>query len=178
MDEHTTVDLDTSTQDGGELTPTSEEVNGSTEESVDWQSAAKKNEELANNYKIRAEKAEAKLKEKTPAAEQKTINKPQQEEQKAPEGLSRDEAKLYAKGLDDAQVDKIKQIAKIENISLSEAATSDFFSIWDEKRKAEERAEKAQLSASKGSKAVVKKDVNTPGLSRDEHMALWKEKHG
>jgi len=89
--------------------------------------------------------------------------------------LSREEAKLYAKGLTDDQVDKVAQIAKIEGITLDEAVNSDYYTVWTAKQEKEVKQEKSQLRASRGGKVVVKKTLDTPGLTDAEHKALWNE---
>ncbi len=100
-----------------EVTPEVTPEESGEEVEVDWKSEAEKAKELANNYKIRAEKAEKKAKE-SPA--ERTI------ETKAKEaGLSTKD--LYA--LMDAKVPQedislVEDFAKLKGISIGEALRS------------------------------------------------------
>lgn len=97
----------------------------------------------------------------------------------SPQGLSREEAILFAKGLTPEEVDQAEKIAKLEGVSLTEAINNDLFTLWKEKKDAEDKAKKAQLGASNGSPTSrKKKDISSSGLSKDEHKALWREKMG
>lgn len=153
-----------------------QEENQEATEDVDEESRAEveKYKKIAEDQKVRAEKAESKLKKSKSSVETET---PKKETSTQTEGdsLSRDEAKLYARGLTDEQVDKVAQIAKMEDITLDEASKSDYYTIWNDKQEKEQKQEKAQMRASRGGKAEVKKTFDTPGLSQEEHKALWKE---
>jgi hypothetical protein len=169
MGDENQVSQDTSVSDNGDTTVT-EQVEGSSEEKKGNEPDYKT---LANNYKIRAEKAEAKLKEKAPAKPEES-SAPKAQEQKADLGL----VKLYAKGLEDDQVAQVQKIAALEGTSLDEAFKSELYTTWNSNREAKIKAEQAQLRASNGSKVAVKKGLNTPGLSDEEHKALYKQKYG
>jgi len=124
----------------------------------------KKAKELANNYKIRAEKAERLAREK---GETQTITN---------NSLSRDEAILIAKGYDEEALENLNKIAKATNKNIKEAQEDPLFIAWQEKREAEKKSEKARLGASKGSGyGEDKLDFSKPGLSREEHKKLWQK---
>lgn len=107
----------------------------------------------------------------------KELKKTEQNEEKdtAPESLSREEAKLYARGLEDDEVDRVIRIAKLDDISLTEAYESEEFKLFKEKKEREAKRREAQLGAGKGasSQGRNKKDFSTPGLSAEEHKKLW-----
>lgn len=119
----------------------------------------------------------ARLKREEKRSDGETTEKPKAKKEEKPEALSRDEAKLYARGLEDEEVEKIKKIAFIEEITLDEAYKSDLFTTWKRNKEKEIELQKAALGASKGSKAVVKKSIDAPGLSDEEHKKLWTEKY-
>ena len=121
---------------------------------------AKKDAELANNYKIRAEKAE---KVKPPVVDNKP-NDPQ---------LS-DELKLIARGLSDEEIEQAKVIAKGKGIVLTEAIKDPLFTIFQSDLKEKERKEKAKLGASKGSGETQEEITGTEsGSTREEHKKAF-----
>jgi len=130
-------------------------------------------------------KAELETKKAEAAKYRRLLSKKQKEAPQKKEGkstlpstdtLSRDEAKLYARGLDDEQVDKVAHIAKLEGLTIDEAYKSDYYTIWNDKREKDAKQEKSQLPASRGGKPTVKKGLDTEGLTEAEHKALMKEK--
>lgn len=131
---------------------------------------------LAENYKIRAEKAEAKLRAKPETKQESSTQITKEQTQN--ETLPPEVLKLYAKGLDDDQVEYVQKVAVLEGKSLKEASESDLYTTWNEKRAQRLKDEKAQLRASNGSRVAVKKDFKSGSLSEDEHKALYKEKYG
>lgn len=79
---------------------------------VDWKAEAEKAKELANNYKIRAEKAERKAKEAPATTE-------------APANLSTADIIALSKANIDAEdVDEVLEYAKYKGISVAEALRS------------------------------------------------------
>jgi len=124
---------------------------------------AKKDADLANNYKIRAEKAEGELK-KAPKPADKP-NDPQ---------LS-DELKLIARGLSDEEIEQAKVIAKGKGIPLTEAIKDNLFTIFQADFKEKERKEKAKLGASKGSGESQEKPEIKSGMTREEHQEAFKK---
>lgn len=100
------------------------------DDEVDYKTEAEKAKELANNYKIRAEKAESKLKQgiKTPEVKQGSKS-----------DLSTMEAMLIMKAdIDIQDVDAVTKFAKMEGMSISEALKSDelkaIINVRNEKR--------------------------------------------
>lgn len=89
--------------------------------------------------------------------------------------LTREEGILIAKGMDDEALNQLKVIAKGKGVSLLEAEKDPLFTTYFEKVQKEKRAEQAKLGASKGSAYKETKAEFKPGLTREEHMALWKE---
>lgn len=153
--------------------------NGTLNESQDSDSSdgSENADEKYLNAKRRAEKAEsdkkdlqAKLRALTgDSTEEKVQNRTEQT------GLSREEAILFARGLTEEAVNQIDKIAKIEGISKLEAAEGDYFKTWKKTQEEKAKSEKAQLGTSKGSpRTPEKKGLSTPGLTRDEHMELFK----
>lgn len=176
MGETEEVVLDPSTQESGDTTAqTGSTDTGTGDELTKYRT-------LAENYKIRAEKAEAKLKARPDTHESENLNKAEPKEHAATPSTSPAEivmlSKLYAKGFDDEQVSKAQKIAAIEGIPLDQAVSTELFVAWNTKRDEDLKAQKAQLRASNGSRVAVKKDLKTPGLTPEEHKALYKEKYG
>jgi hypothetical protein len=89
--------------------------------------------------------------------------------------LTREEGILIAKGMDDENISQLKAIAKGKNISLLEAEKDPLFVSYFEKVQKEKKSEQAKLGASKGSTYKETKPEFKSGLTREEHMALWKE---
>ncbi len=92
--------------------------------------------------------------------------------------LSKEEAILYAKGFSEEEVAHAQKVAALQGVKLTDAVNDDLFTTWKTKREEETKQSKAQLGASRGSRATVKKTLATPGLSDDEHKALFLEKIG
>lgn len=89
--------------------------------------------------------------------------------------LTRDEVILIAKGHDDETLNQLKVIAKGKSISLLEAEKDPLFVTYFDKIQKEKKAEQAKLGTSKGSNYRETKPSFRAGLTREEHMALWKE---
>jgi hypothetical protein len=113
MEEEIVLAEDSKTaEESVDLDTTEEQVDSTETTDVDWQSKAEKAEELANNYKIRAEKAEKKAKE-TVKVETKT------------EGLSsRDTIALINAKVHEDDVDEVLDYARFKKIPISEALKS------------------------------------------------------
>lgn len=90
--------------------------------------------------------------------------------------LSADEVRLLARHDDDA-MEQIRKIAKIEDVSLTEAEKTDYFDIWKDKRERVRLAEQASLDATKGGQSKSK-NFKTPGLDREDHKQLWARQTG
>lgn len=90
--------------------------------------------------------------------------------------LTREEAILIAKGMEEEDLAKLQTIVKGTGLSLAEAQKDPLFTAYLEKKEAEKKAERAKLGASKGSGYKEQKPgITSPGLSSDEHKKLWSE---
>lgn len=99
----------------------------------------KKFKDLANNYKIRAEKAEGKLKDKNPDGESKKPQ-PQKKSSNETDKLSfKDSVAIIKADVPEEDIDRVISFAKLENISVSEALKNDDLKLLLERR-AEKRA--------------------------------------
>ena len=123
-----------------------------------------KQREIAENQRIRAEKAEAKA--KAPKASSK-----QDDKNDYPDV---DERILKANGMPDELLKELKAVAKARDISLIDAQNDSLFKLVKQNYEQETKAKEASLGSSKGSgNASARKTANTPGLSRDEHKAMF-----
>lgn len=137
-----------------------EEVDETTDQEadeVDWKSEALKWQAIA---KRKAKQVATKPEVKQTLTETNT--------------LTRDEVILIAKGHDDETLNQLKVIAKGKGIPLLEAEKDPLFVTYFEKVQKDKRADQAKLGASKGSAFKQEKPSFKPGLTREEHMALWK----
>lgn len=158
-DEYTPeVELDDNQNDTTVEETTDEEVTTTTPETdtTDWEAEAKKWQAIAKR----------KAKQSTTPA-QPTQNLTNQ-------FLTREEGILIAKGIDEDSLNQLKSIAKGKDISLLEAEKDPLFLTYFEKVQKDKKAEQAKLGASKGSAYKENKETFRPGLTREEHMALWK----
>lgn len=128
---------------------------------------AKKDAELANNYKVRAEKAEAEA-QKAKSEPRNTINDPQLSE----------ELKLIAHGLSDEEIEQAKVIAKGKEIPLIEAIKDTLFTVFQADFKEKEKREKAKLGAAKGSGESQEEILVKSGMTREEHEEAFKKAVG
>jgi len=128
---------------------------------------AKKDAELAQNYKIRAEKAEGENKKKPPV--ENKPNDPQLSE----------ELKLIARGLSDEAIEQAKVIAKGKGIALTEAIKDPLFLTYQKDADEKEKKEKAKLGASKGSGESKEEIKGTEsGSTREAHQEAFKKAMG
>lgn len=93
-----------------------------------------------------------------------------------PQIPSRDEIFLVAQGYSEEDIDQLHAVAKGTGLSLKEAKEHPLFTAYIEKVKADKRAKKASLGASRGSS--TKQPVVTSGMTEEDHKKLWKEKMG
>lgn len=89
-----------------------------------------------------------------------------------------DELKLIARGLSDEEIDKAKVIAKGNGTSLSEALKDPMFTAYQEKLKEDRRREDAKLGGTRGSGESQDESLIKPDMTREEHMAAFKQVHG
>lgn len=85
------------------------------------------------------------------------------------DGLSRDEAILFSKGHTEEEVELAIKLSKVNKTSIIEATKDDYFTGVVDKRKQEEKDEKAKLSGSKGGGHNT--DVDVTKMSKEEHRA-------
>lgn len=86
-----------------------------------------------------------------------------------------DERILKAQGMNPELLKQLKDIAALKKVSLIDAQTDELFVAVKAQFEKEEKRKAAQVGASRGSGSVqVRKTLNTPGLSREEHMKLVK----
>lgn len=128
---------------------------------------ANKKLENFNNVVARAKKAEEELK-------QFKSNKVD-----TPTGISRQETEeliLKTQGVDDKRMELLRTISKGKGVSLTDAMADELYTVFDEKLKNDEKAQKASLSASRGS--AKKEAEKTTNLTRDEHREKWEKMTG
>jgi hypothetical protein len=185
MNEENKETLDSETQDvsgDDNAEETSSENETADESNLESNEEIEKTRQIAADQKRRAEKAERELKELKARLNSKSEpqkSEGQKEVKTSGDTLTKEEAILFAKGFTEAEVERIKSIAKIEGESPLVSAESDYFKIWKEKEDKKRETQDTQLGASRGSaKIKPKKTVNSPGLSRDEHKALVLEAMG
>jgi hypothetical protein len=147
---------------------TTEESQGDETVETDKSELAKAQAEAAK-YRRLFEKTQAKSKVATPA-------KPQT---KTSPTVDVDERILKANGMSDELLTQLRKIASLNGTSLIDAQNDPIFVAVKEKAEKVKKQKEASLPASRGSGGVSsKKDLNTPGLSREEHQALVKERMG
>jgi len=127
----------------------------------------------ATNKKLyeRAKKAEADLKamKGSKPAETKATQPPNIEEAAVI-------AALQVNGMSDELIDQLKKVAKVQGTSLLKAQNDSIFIAVKEKFEKDQKQKNASVGASRGSSALKpKKDLTTPGLTREEHMRMAKE---
>jgi uncharacterized protein YuzE len=109
---------------------------------------------------------------------EKTQAKPTVATPKAPQTASPfnvEETVLLANGMNEDLMVELKAVAKVRGISLIKAQTDPIFVAVKEKFEKDKKRDDASLPASRNSGGVkARKTVSTPGLSREEHMALVK----
>lgn len=161
MENEEDVIVDT-TNDTEESVETQEETETEGEPEIDVEKL------LATNAKLfaRAKEAEAKLKELAP-------KKDQTQTQATPSNV--EEVVLLANGMPEELLAQLKKVALVNGTSLIKAQNDPIFVAVKEKFEKDQKREEASLPASRGSSGVkAKKDFSTPGLTREEHMAMFK----
>lgn len=129
----------------------------------DFNALKEKNKQLFE----RAKKAEneAKALKAKPVETKTEINKSNETV-----GLTRDEAILIAKGVDDRIIDEAKIVAEAKKIPLREALEYPTIKAFKQSLEAEERKKKARLGASGGSAGSDPDDLTEKvGMTREEH---------
>lgn len=141
---------------------------GSTdEETLETESEVDVAQLQATNKKLfeRAKKAEAENKVL------KGTKKPA-EAQASPTNV--EETVLLANGMDEELLEKLKKVAQVNGTTLIKAQNDPIFVAVKEKFEKDKKQASASMPASRGSgQSKPKKDFATPGLTRDEHKALF-----
>ena len=142
-----------------------EEVSTQEESEVDVAKLQETNKKLFE----RAKKAEADLK----ALKASKPATPKIVETSVSPQLNVEEAVLQANGMSDELLTELKAVAKVRGLSLIKAQNDPIFVAVKEKFEQDKKQKDASLPASRGSgSAKPKKDLTTPGLSREEHRKL------
>ena len=136
-----------------ETTPQSETEN-SAEDTKDWKAEALK-------YKAIAERREKKLQE---APQQEVINKPNTEQV----GATIEHSYLFSQGLNLEQVKEVERVARIENVSLTDAYNMDYTKSKIESMRQEAQAKANALPPSGGS-APAPREKTVKNMTDDEH---------
>jgi hypothetical protein len=95
-----------------------------------------------------------------------------------PTGLTREEGILYSKGFEEDEVEYAQKVATLQGVKLTEAVKDPLFTTWKSNKDADQKKQAAQLGTSKGARTTIKKSFDTPGLSDEDHKALFKEAIG
>ena len=149
-----------------------QDVDGTNDENDVSATGSDESKKAFEDQKRRAEKAEAELKALKAEAQEPTEKKAQPT---LSNSLSREEAILIAEGMKEDDLNKLQVIARGAGISLLEAKEDPLFASYYSNVMKERKSEKAKLGASKGSTIKQETPSFSNGLSRDEHIALWKE---
>lgn len=95
------------------------------------------------------------------------------------DSVSREEVILFAKGFTLEDVESLKKISAIEGAGLLATAESPIFKAWKEVEDKRKEAETAEIGVSNGSTKTPKKvNFNTPGLTDEQHRALFAKRMG
>jgi hypothetical protein len=86
-------------------------------------------------------------------------------------GLSREEAILFAKGHTEEEVELAKKLAAINNVSLVEATKDEIFQVKTKSRADKEKSDKAQLKPSYSGLTYNEQKVSE--MSKDEHKEAY-----
>ncbi len=168
-----TNDIDVEEENIDEEVELEEEVEESEEESEPTED--KSEDELAE---LKKQNAILKRQNKKLKKTSKKTSKESKVETDDSNTLTREEAILFAKGLEEEDVDDIKFIADRKGINLIEASKTREFKTLQKTREVDKKNENAQLRASKGSKVTRKKSFQTENLSAEDHKRLFEEKMG
>lgn len=153
-------DLDISTQDQ-EVETETVETEGDEESVEDLRSRLAKQEEIANNYKIRAEKAEKKAKEVTVA--------PRQTNAKKEDLSSSDIYALMSQKVPQEDISEVKDYATLKGISIKEALESNFVkTILNEKAEMRNVAEATNTGSARRTSNQMSEETLIEKASKGE----------
>lgn len=86
---------------------------------------------------------------------------------------------LKAQKVSEDEITYLKKLAKLNGTSIIEAQSDEIFTAFKAKKEATEKSERAKLGASRGSGSIKKeKEINTPGLTDQDHKDLWRQRNG
>lgn len=136
--------------------------------------------EESNDDTVTLTKSEySKLKRQAIAYKANKSEKPERETSTTTNSLTEQdiEAKiLLAKGIDSQLLEEMKALASLRGKSLLEMENDPIIVAMKEVKEAEAKAKAARLGASRGSTSVkAQKSTTTPGLSDEDHRAMWRE---
>jgi len=142
-----------------EVEETDTEAEPEVEEEIDW--------------KARAMKAEAEI-----TAEKKAMRLAKAQTTQATPTTDPIEAALRVNGMSKEMLEQLKKVAAVTGKDLVDAQSDDLFIAIKEKAEKDKKREEASLPASRGAGTVKPKvGFNTPGLTREQHMALIKSRN-
>lgn len=85
---------------------------------------------------------------------------------------------LISQGVDAELLEEMKALAKVRGKSILSIQNDPILIAMKEAKEEEARKKAARLGVSKGSSTVkATKSTTTPGLSEEDHKALWKEQN-
>lgn len=131
---------------------------------------------FARQVLARAKKAEAELKvlkgnKPAEATQTLTPNAPATEELEV--------LILKSQGMSPELIETLKKVSQATGKTLLDTQKDEVFITIKEKMEATEKSAKASVGASRGSGKVTKvKDINTPGITTEEHKELWLKEQG
>lgn len=131
--------------------------------------AREKAEELANNYKVRAEKAE----------KQKPVQKDLPTN--APSSKLEDAAMLILedKGFTEEDIELARKVASIEGVTLLQATKTKAFELYKKAKDEEAKQQRASIGASRRAQTYEPpKSMEDLSKSREDHMKAWREAVG
>lgn len=127
---------------------------------------------VATNKKLfeRAKKAEEALRAAKAASSPATVPAPASSQPNV------EEVVLLAQGLPEELLGELKAVASVRKVSLIKAQNDPIFVAVKEKFEKDKKQKESAMPASRGSGSVKPtKTVSTPGLTRDEHKALFQK---
>lgn len=134
---------------------------------------------LETNKKLfeRAKKAEAEAKALRAKLAERGDSSDKSSARQSPEPAQNvEEVVLLAQGFPEELLSDLRAIAQVRKTSLIKAQNDPIFVAVKEKFEKKKTEQETGMSASRGaSSAKPKRDASTPGLSREEHMEMYKK---
>jgi hypothetical protein len=125
----------------------------------------------------KAEAEAAKFRRLFEKSQKKPVVVTQTTETQTPAAVDVEETVLKAQGMAPELLAQLKDVAALKKVSLIEAQKQPLFVAAKEEFEKAEKSKAASVGSSRGSgsKQVVK-TLNTPGLSKEDHKALWRSR--